>query len=94
MKKLILSTAVISSCFVLSACGGDSLPKVCENYISETESLMKLIPAEQRAQLEPQLKTELENMRKALKEMSKAQQESECQKALDMLAMIKNMMPK
>lgn len=55
---------------------------------------MKLIPAEQRAQLEPQLKTELDNMRKALKEMSKAQQESECQKALDMLSMIKDMMPK
>ena len=94
MKTLILSAAVISLGFVLSACGGDSLPKVCENYIAETESLMKLIPAEQRAQLEPQLKTELDNMRKALKEMSKAQQESECQKALDMLSMIKDMMPK
>ena len=61
------------------------LPPVCEAYITQVQDYLKTLPEAARAQVEPQLKTALDQTRDALKSIpDNAQKESVCNQAAEM----------
>ena len=71
------------------------LPPACETYITQVQDYLKTLPEAARAQVEPQLKTALDQTREALKSIpDDAQKVSVCNQAAEMFKQMTAGQPK
>ena len=71
------------------------LPPACETYITQVQDYLKTLPEAARAQVEPQLKTALDQTREALKSIpDDAQKVSVCNQAAEMFKQMTTGAPK